>query len=245
MTDTKRESLSALIDGEVGEMELHRLVREFGDDESLIQSWSAYQHIRAAIRPADAGSATAAARADEPAGDKSTPLATRPQGQLHPVQHRLLYNRIGMAVQAEATHQTPVAGLSRSGKRYLAAGSSLAIAASLVVAVMMGLQNTAQDAPDIPRTALQQAILPGALLHESLEAPDISGAALSLVEVPDISGTMFLRATLPNMSPHDSLELVELNEAEQRRLRAYLNQHNYMARSRVAPQLVNSTSEKQ
>ena len=35
-----KESLSALIDGEASEIEVHRLVREFDSDSSLATSWS-------------------------------------------------------------------------------------------------------------------------------------------------------------------------------------------------------------
>ena len=47
---TNKESLSALIDGEATEIEVHRLVREFGKDASLSVSWSVYQQIRATLR---------------------------------------------------------------------------------------------------------------------------------------------------------------------------------------------------
>ena len=49
--DTKRESLSAFIDGEASEIELHRLVREFRSDESLTSSWATYQHVGSTLRP--------------------------------------------------------------------------------------------------------------------------------------------------------------------------------------------------
>ena len=48
--DTKRESLSAFIDGEASEIELHRLVREFLSDESLTSSWATYQHVGSTLR---------------------------------------------------------------------------------------------------------------------------------------------------------------------------------------------------
>ena len=50
MKEVGKESLSALIDGEANEIEIHRFVREFGRDESITQSWSIYQQIRMTAR---------------------------------------------------------------------------------------------------------------------------------------------------------------------------------------------------
>ena len=55
--DTKKESLSALIDGEASEIEVHRLVRDFRSDESLKSSWAVYQNIGSTLR-AGRGSAS-------------------------------------------------------------------------------------------------------------------------------------------------------------------------------------------
>ena len=63
MTDTNKESLSALIDGEASEIEVHKLLRhvksiegEAGsispETEDLHRSWARYQEIRSVIGPA-------------------------------------------------------------------------------------------------------------------------------------------------------------------------------------------------
>ena len=48
--DSKREALSALIDGEASELEIHKLVREFHSDESLISSCVRYQDVGSILR---------------------------------------------------------------------------------------------------------------------------------------------------------------------------------------------------
>ncbi len=45
-----RETLSALMDDEASELELHRVMREAGEDESLNQTWSRYHLAASAMR---------------------------------------------------------------------------------------------------------------------------------------------------------------------------------------------------
>lgn len=47
MTDHLKQSISALLDEEVSEIEVHRLLREFESDETLKHTWVRYQQIRA------------------------------------------------------------------------------------------------------------------------------------------------------------------------------------------------------
>ncbi|MDC0404167.1 sigma-E factor negative regulatory protein [Porticoccaceae bacterium] len=68
-----KESLSALADGEISELELQRLLRELDGDEgsALRQRWSGYHQQRSLLRgeqfeSLDLSSAVAAAIADEP-----------------------------------------------------------------------------------------------------------------------------------------------------------------------------------
>ena len=49
MADNIKESLSALMDNEISEIELHRLLRHV-DQNELMDSWISYQQIRSAIR---------------------------------------------------------------------------------------------------------------------------------------------------------------------------------------------------
>ena len=50
MTETARELLSALIDGEASEIEIHRLLRQLGEDDSLVEAWVSYQETRRVLR---------------------------------------------------------------------------------------------------------------------------------------------------------------------------------------------------
>ena len=74
MTEIRKESLSALIDGEASEIEIHKFVREFKHDDGITTSWAIYQHIRAT------------ARADS--------------DQLTPGYHKTRFNRISGAIDA-------------------------------------------------------------------------------------------------------------------------------------------------
>ena len=118
MTDIKKESLSALIDGEASEIEVHRLVREYRNDDSLIRSWALFQQVRTVVRRSEKG---------------FLPLNS----------HLSLHERISAAVDEEETHdQAPVA----TSHRGVVAGS-LALAASLVVAVFISVQEPADETP--------------------------------------------------------------------------------------------------
>jgi sigma-E factor negative regulatory protein RseA len=180
VTDTRKESLSALIDGEASEIEVHRLVREFRADESLSESWAIYQQVRTTVRnPSEQG------------------------GHLPLDRHRELFNRISEAVHEEQEHQQ--SGSERTSSTKVVLGS-LALAASLVVAVFLGVRQ-----PEDPAT-----------VAEVESAPPI--------EVQTVSS---------DPQGYPASELVELDEEKQRRLRAYLNQHDQMARMNADQKLVN------
>ena len=116
MTVTNKESLSALIDGEASEIEVHRLVREFRSDDSLTASWSVYQQVRTMVRTE--------------------------QGTFGPDYHRQLFGRISQAIQAEDEHQGAID--KKAGTGSLVAGS-IAVAACLVVAMFLGVQKPERD----------------------------------------------------------------------------------------------------
>ena len=92
MTKIRKEWLSALIDGEASEIEVHRLVREFRSDETLNSSWAVYQKIRA----------TARTNTD----------------RLSIEHHQRLFDRISAAVEGEDTHSGSLSastGFSNTG----------------------------------------------------------------------------------------------------------------------------------
>ncbi|MGI9322248.1 MAG: sigma-E factor negative regulatory protein [Pseudomonadales bacterium] len=134
MTDTNRESLSALIDGEASEIETLRLVREFADDASLRKSWAAYQQIRVAARGISEGRG------------------------LSPAEHEALHQRISAAVDAEAAHDVSVAAKPGAGLRKAPLAGGLALAASLLVAVMVWLAYGEQGAEPALQAQATQAL---------------------------------------------------------------------------------------
>jgi sigma-E factor negative regulatory protein RseA len=188
--DTKRESLSSLIDGEASEIELHRLVRDFRSDESLTFSWAAYQHIGLTLR---AGS-----------------------GSVSIEHHQQLFTRITDAIESEDSHSREVQ--KAASFRAVIAGS-LALAASLVVAIFVGIQ----PPPESQRLADAgvQTAFRGAASSNQPPALDIQTAAT------------------PSQVQRRTPELVELDEEKQRRLRAYLNQHDQMSRMNPGKKFVN------
>ena len=113
---TNKESLSALIDGEATEIEVHRLVREFGKEASLSVSWSVFQQVGATLRG-------------------ETPLASGRGLEIE--QHQRLFSKISQAIEAEDNYQrATMPKLNASA----AVGGSIAIAACLVVAVFFGIR---------------------------------------------------------------------------------------------------------
>ncbi|MFB1037223.1 MAG: sigma-E factor negative regulatory protein, partial [Sinobacterium sp.] len=50
MSDKLRESISALVDGEANEMDLHRVLKASETDDNVRQSWRRYQAISAVVK---------------------------------------------------------------------------------------------------------------------------------------------------------------------------------------------------
>ncbi len=119
MTEKSKESVSALLDEEISEIELHRLLREYTDNQSIRESLISYQQIRAVVN-----------------GEHR--LTTR--------QHLELHQRITSAVDdEEGTSVAPVDTKTPGQWHKPAAG--FAVAASLFVAVIVGV-NTPQQIAD-------------------------------------------------------------------------------------------------
>ena len=150
MTDTNKESLSALIDGEASEIEVHKLLRhvksiegEAGsispETEDLHRSWARYQEIRSVIGPAGS-------RADG-------------HSRMAASQHLALRLRISEAIEAEETHKlegvSSLVGLTprTAMVKYRAPAAGLAIAASLVVAIFVGLSPLEQETGNVDAIA--------------------------------------------------------------------------------------------
>ena len=192
MTDFRKESLSALIDGEASEIEVHRLVREFRSDESLGSSWAMYQHIGSTLRTDN--------------------------GSVSFEHHQQLFKRITESIESEDSHSREVQ--KPASPRTVIAGS-LALAASMVVAIFIGIQ---QPSGALPVADTGAQTLPGGTVSSV-------GNQSPVLDVQTV-------ANQSDVQPRTS-ELVELDEEKQRRLRAYLNQHDQMSRMNPDKQFVN------
>jgi sigma-E factor negative regulatory protein RseA len=187
--DTKRESLSALIDGEASEIEIHRLVRDFRSDESLTLSWAAYQNISSTLR----------------AG----------RGSVSTEHHQQLFIRITDAIESEDSHSIE---LKKAALPRTVIAGSLALAASMVVAIFIGIQPPSETvALD---DAVPRATVTGTVSSNQSPALDVQ--------------TVTISSEVQQRTP----ELIELDEEKQRRLRAYLNQHDQMSRMSAGKQFV-------
>ena len=185
----QRETLSAMMDGEASEIEVHRVLRQMGDDQSLKETWLSWHQVRSVVQ-----------------GGKDShhmPLEM----------HMDLHARISAAVAEEpAPAGKPInAPSSRIGFARPAAG--LAMAASLVVAVFVGMQiqsmNTAETTGEV---ATQTA------------APVTN--AVRPQYVTNQPGPQLAAPVRPQ--PELESALRELDEEGQRRLRAYLQQHDQL-----------------
>ena len=95
-----------------------------------------------------------------------------------------------------------------SQKTVKTVAGSLALAASLVVAVFIGVGQP-EEAPTLVDTTPTEA---------------------TPLAVQPVSTNQSIASQPANLSPEMTPELIELDEEKQRRLRAYLNQHDRMSR---------------
>ena len=127
MTVKSKESLSALVDGEASEIEVHRLVREFNSDDDLRKTWLIYQKIRSVVRGERRG--------------------------LELDEQRRLFGRISDAVQIEDGHHVLA---DKRIVRTSRLAAFLGVAACLVVAVFLSLLNPEMgSAPEVADSILE------------------------------------------------------------------------------------------
>lgn len=108
--------MSAYVDGEASEIEVHRLLRELDNEQGLKKSFLSFQHIHSVV-----------------SSNQSVALDLD--------QHAALFERISVAVQAEAAHD---AG-TNVAIAWQKPAIGFAVAASLVVAVFMGVDYMETD----------------------------------------------------------------------------------------------------
>ncbi|MFT7133700.1 MAG: negative regulator of sigma E activity [Cyclobacteriaceae bacterium] len=219
MTDKIKETLSAWFDDETSEIEIHRLLRQYDTDDSVRQTGLRYQHARSLMRG--------------DGGDIGLSLD----------QHLTLQQRISVAIDVEEiTHAdnrglgnlSKVARLSTrlplSASTWAKPASGLALAASLVVAVFLGLQPGQIDSLD---TAGSTAVntsngVSGQAITTPINAQTVSTNSGQQASVATYAGDPAYQFDKPLANDHTDLKA--LDEDKQRQLRAYLRQHDQMAR---------------
>lgn len=117
MSGQQNESISALMDGEASEIEIHRLLRDLEKTEAMKRRFFTFQSIRQVIRSPSSG-----------------------QVSLDVERHMVLFNRISAAVSEEPCHDL-AAPVKRRWTRPVA---GFAVAASLLVAIGVGV-NLSQE----------------------------------------------------------------------------------------------------
>lgn len=176
-----RELLSAMMDGEASEIEVHRLLRQIGQDDSLKKSWLAWHHIRSVVQSRQAG--------------------------MDVDQHLALHNRISSTIADEESFALQAPRQARSYTRPVA---GFAIAASLVMAFFLGA-----NLPGTVTTPEQQ------VAQESARVIAPQSVSLAQAEPAELDD-----------------ELTQLDKEDQDRLRAYLMEHDRMARLKSNTSLV-------
>ncbi len=184
MTDNLRESLSAFIDGEASEIEVHRLLRQYSESDG---GWIRFQQIRTVVR-----------------GERT----------LSPENHAALRENIRDAIAAEEVYESAPGARRFGGGQYGRPAAAFGVAASLLVAVLVGFNmNRSIDgtAPEVAATS-SQPITSQPIASQSVELP---------IETVAFDGAV---------APVDESELKELDEETLRAVRAYLNQHDRSVR---------------
>jgi sigma-E factor negative regulatory protein RseA len=186
VTEQLKQSISALLDDEISEIEVHRLLREF-DSEAELKSadlkgtWVRFQQIRA---------------------------VSQGHHHLSESQHLELHSKISAAIADEDHHQWT--GHTRPAWQKPAAG--LAVAASLVVAVLVGI-NTQQQIDPLASELVADA-----------PAQVINATPVSTNPIVDQDNSTDMVAF-----NEDELELRELDTVKQQQLREYLMRHDRMS----------------
>lgn len=187
MSGQQNESISALMDGEASEIEIHRLLRDLEKTEAMKRRFFTFQSIRQVIRSPSSG-----------------------QVSLDVERHMVLFNRISAAVSEEPCHDL-AASVKRRWTRPVA---GFAVAASLLVAIGVGVNlNQEQVAGTV---ADQQPAL----------QPDSRSPAVNTRPVSTaVAGADTPSGLAPGV-PSDLYQLKELDEANLKVLREYLNRHD-------------------
>lgn|GEM_PF-299088 len=235
MTEKVKESISALVDEEISEIEVHRLLRQYSDEDELRTTFVSYQQIRAIIKQ---------------------------ENYLSHAQHVVLHSNILAAIELEEALvlSSEMASASASASRSVQNRASrktlmmfpermklpaagFAVAASMVVAVFVGFNvvdnpaNVAsQDSADVlatqsaTNTSLAASSMP---LPQTTASTQLDSRRTGPLDAQSVSNQVAMQAGAGSdlqselIEVNDSLgELRELDPDKQRQLRQYLNQHD-------------------
>lgn len=209
MADNIKESLSALMDGEASELELHRLLRMVEQDASLKSSWLSYQQIRSVIRQ---------------------------EQRLSTEAHLALNKRILTVIEAEPPFADEIPRNRRHATlKLLKPVGGLAVAASLLAAIFLGVQTTQlvdsgpanQDSADI--AAQTEAVRTGPAQTIAMKTTTDQGVAATAVSSARADSSLEFASSDSEPSAQES-ELRELDEENMKRFRAYIMRHDRLSK---------------
>ena len=205
MSDNIRESISALLDNEASEIEIHRVVRKFGDDPQLRSSLLAWQQIRAVA--------------------KNDTLLSRQT-------HVTLLQRIRTELDNETDTLMPASRSQKSAVTFTLPMAGLAVAASLVLAVFVGIYyQTEQTETEIFAGPLGEEITPQPVV---MGIPPDSGGSND----GQLFGNRGMTPQYVSVNDADG-ELIELDEEKRRLVKEYLLRHERMTGLNPDVRLVN------
>lgn len=200
-SDQLLESLSALVDGEASELELHRILKSFSEDEELQNSWLRFNAIRSVIQKED--SATSHITID-PAQQLNMVASIRTvidaEDAARPLSDTLL-SKVELSAQKASTSQGEQSTTDnpKRGQAWQAWLGKSALAASVCAAFVIGLgqmQNLESEE--------QTAVLASAVGNtDSMRDPVGSttlGAPLGF-ELPALESRTVSASSAPNYSP--------------------------------------------
>lgn len=188
------EALSALMDGELSEFELRRLLARVSEEPELLATWERYNLARAVFQP-------------EPLGMQTSALS-----------HGLsLTDRVMAVIEAEPAfddiHKSPAKPV------WVSQVAKVAVAASVALAVFVGMQGVL-DSPEVPMIANQddRSAAPAATNNGMQLAVDADAQqrlneyirSVSIPSRPESSGTPYnILLESPMLHPVSDRELVQ------------------------------------
>ncbi|MGB2129859.1 MAG: MucB/RseB C-terminal domain-containing protein [Marinobacterium sp.] len=180
-----KESLSALVDGEVSDFELRRTVETVADSSELQQQWRRYQVARACLKR-------------EPQAELKLDLS---KGVMDAIRDEPVYH------PSIETASTVPARVQTRGQSWWRSLTSMAVAASVTAAVILGAGNFEDDAPQSP-----QFYLPG-----QAASPELMRTRLGGPIAP---------------AGYESPDVIRLSDG----LKKYIDQHQHLLSTQRVPQ---------